>query len=231
MRSCSRKKGSEREVLSVEDVAFSNSEILKPTSLCITSCHEFNLVVSKEIQGIVHEVAPDHRSVLSPIPEIQIDIGKSDNHVIKHTIQFGGSTHRERERNELRHLEERKAPEFLRRGPRHQGVPSSSYKDLRFGFDGTRSLIPLAYMFSDAACTQTTWRNVDPLGILGCTDIACKVLREITLAPTPGCTPSTVIHRRRPRDSPPPMIPPLSKIYGNYEAASTTRLTPCTCHC
>ena len=74
---------SEREVLSVEEVAFSNSEILKPTSLCINSCRrqspsssklgadEFNLVVSKEIQGIVHEVAPDHRSVLSPMPEIQ----------------------------------------------------------------------------------------------------------------------------------------------------------------
>ena len=85
---------SKREVLSVEDVAFSNSEILKPTSLCITSCHrqspslselgadEFTLVVSKEIQGIVHEAAPDHRSVLSPILKIQIDTGKSDNHVV-----------------------------------------------------------------------------------------------------------------------------------------------------
>ncbi|KAL6334569.1 hypothetical protein AAG906_018908 [Vitis piasezkii] len=198
----------EREVLSVEDVAFSNSEILKPTSLCITSCRrqsrllpklgadEFTLVVSKEIQGIVHEAAPDHWSVLSPIPEIQIDTGKSDNHVDphtatlrKHTIQFGRSTHREREMNELRHLEE------------------GNYKDLRFGFDGTRSLIPLAYMFSDGyrMYPNNMAETLIHFGILGCTDIACKVLRVITLAPNARFT---VANR----------FPPSSKIYGNYEA-------------
>ena len=56
-------------------------------------------------------------------------------------------------------------------------------------------------------------------GILGCTDIACKVFRAITLAPnarlyaigshsSEKATRFTVANR----------FPPSSKIYGNYEA-------------
>lgn len=83
-----------RQTLSVEDVAFSNSELLKSTSLCITPRHrqspslgklgadEFIPVVLKEIQGIVHEAVPDHQPILSPISEIQIGIGKSDNRMV-----------------------------------------------------------------------------------------------------------------------------------------------------
>ena len=43
---------------------------------------EFTLVVSQEIQGNIHEAAPDHKLVLSPIPEIQIDIEKSKHRVV-----------------------------------------------------------------------------------------------------------------------------------------------------
>ena len=69
--------------------------IFFPLSLYITSrrrqspssgklgAGEFTLVVSKEIQGTIHEAAPDHKLVLSPIPEIQIDIGK-----LKHRVVF-----------------------------------------------------------------------------------------------------------------------------------------------
>ena len=68
--------------------------ILFLLSLCITSrrrrppsssklgAGEFTPVVSKEIQEIVHEAAPDHRPVLPPASEIQIDIGKSEHRVV-----------------------------------------------------------------------------------------------------------------------------------------------------
>lgn len=39
-------------------------------------------MVSKEIQEIVHEAAPDDQPMLSPIPEIRIGIGKSENRVV-----------------------------------------------------------------------------------------------------------------------------------------------------
>ncbi|KAL6334679.1 hypothetical protein AAG906_021231 [Vitis piasezkii] len=60
------------------------------------------------------------------------------------------------------------------------GVPSSSYKDLRFGFNGTRSLIPLAYMFSDGyrMYPNNMAETLIHFGILGCTDIACKIHRR-----------------------------------------------------
>ena len=68
--------------------------ILFLLSLCITSrrrrppgsgkhgAGEFTPVVSKEIQEIVHEAAPEHRPVLPPAPEIQIDIGKVEHRVV-----------------------------------------------------------------------------------------------------------------------------------------------------
>ncbi|KAF5946287.1 hypothetical protein HYC85_016515 [Camellia sinensis] len=66
--------------------------ILFLLSLCITSRrrkspkllhhHKLDLtpVVSKEIQEIVHDAAPDHRPIA--VPEIQIDIGKAEHRVV-----------------------------------------------------------------------------------------------------------------------------------------------------
>lgn len=68
--------------------------ILFLLSLCITSrrrrpprsgklgASEFTPVVSKEIQEILHEAAPEHRPVVPPAPEIQIDIGKMEHRVV-----------------------------------------------------------------------------------------------------------------------------------------------------
>ena len=56
-------------------------------------------------------------------------------------------------------------------------------------------------------------------GILGCTDIACKVLRAITLAPNVRLF-AVGSHslKKAMRFTVANRFPPSSKIYGNYEA-------------
>lgn len=69
--------------------------ILFLLSLCVTSRRrrrptasgklapgEFTPVVSKEIQEIVHEAAPEHWPAMPPAPEIQIEIGKMEHRVV-----------------------------------------------------------------------------------------------------------------------------------------------------
>lgn len=70
--------------------------ILFLLSLCITSrrrrspsfrpdklaASDLTPAISKEIQEIVHEALPDHRPAPQSLPEIQIDIGKSEHRVV-----------------------------------------------------------------------------------------------------------------------------------------------------
>ncbi|KAM7472234.1 hypothetical protein LguiA_010417 [Lonicera macranthoides] len=54
---------------------------------------ELTPVVSKEIQEIVHDAAPDHRPIVPhAVPEIQIDIGKSEHRVVFSDRQSSGES-------------------------------------------------------------------------------------------------------------------------------------------